>query len=297
MSNQKLEKLIEGLQAASLYQRQKISKYHSLLSSLQGNNEHYSIHLLTSHDDRLVHAACDFLAEHFGYGMDDLDRITDEWIFDPSIAYHAVCNQNGNVIAAGNSSILPLESYHHPTNQTILVIWYIAVDPAYRGKKLSHEMYQSMYQFALDQAPVNNSELKAMVGEVSGKNLPTLERLLHKPEIGRKRVFYEDAAGAIREIPYISPPLQWNAETGEPEEEAQQNHLMLRLLNGQEEMPVNDLREMVKAIYKDSYMPRREDFTNSWAYDAACIAVFIYMDNIIFSSDLREAKNGVVFLR
>ncbi len=285
-NNQGMEELIKLLKTVSHYSRGKISKYEEVLRSW---DKSYSIHLLTSHDDQLLQQTCEFLSGNFEEEMDDPERIMDEWIFDSKIAYHALSDGDGKVIGAVNSSYMPLENA-----ESMLAVWYVAVSPDHRGKRLAKELYQSMYQFALDRANEENSTLKAIVGEASHHDFKTIEQLLRRDEIARKRVYYQSAA-EVKEVPYLSPPLQWDAETGAPLEEAQANHLMIKLTNGREQMPAPELLQMINAIYSDSYFPRSDDFRNKEAYVKAFAQVENYLKTI--ETALAGAVNGEVFLR
>lgn len=282
-----MQDLIERLQTKSKYTRKKVSSYHELIYLDQGN---FSIDLLTTHDDSKLQQAYDFLSEIFGPEMDDYENIVNEWIFDSNIAYHALSDSEGRVIAAANSSYMPLEN-----SESILAVWYVAVGPEFRGKRLANELYQNIYQFALDRAEDQNSNLKAIVGEAFHKDIGTIGRVLNREEIARKRVYYHDLAGQVKEVPYASPPLRWNVENGMPEEEAQANHLMAKLTDGRERMSSQELLQMVKAIYKDSYFPREEDFRNKESYDRAFVMVNNYLGTI--ETALAGARGGEVFLR
>ncbi|MDP3698262.1 MAG: GNAT family N-acetyltransferase [Nanoarchaeota archaeon] len=286
-----MQKLLSRLQAKSKYTREKVFSYQEMIHSGQ---EIFFIDLLTSHDDLRLKQYCDFLSNTFEQGMDDDEKIMNEWIFDQNIAYHAVSDRKGKVIAAANSSYLPLGS--SPTDHdAILAVWYVAVDKEYRGRRLANELYQNMYQFALDRAQVWNSKVKAIVGEASHQDIQTIEQVLRREEIARRRVYYEDAKGLAKEVSYVSPPLKWDSETGAPAEEAQPNHLMLKLTDGQESMPAKELLRIITAIYRDSYFPREEDFMNKESYARASAMVHDYLRTI--EDTLAEARDGEVFLR
>ena len=289
--NQEMEILLRQLQSKSSYTRERVSRYHEILRT---GNEIFSIDLLTSHDEQKLKQTFEFLSGFFEQGMDDYEHMIDEWIFDLDIAYHALGDGSGNVVGAANSSLLHLESGCENA-ESVLAVWYVAIDPKYRGRRLPNELYQSIYQFSLERIQTERKELKAIVGEASHKEIKTIERVLSRDEIARKRVYYQDNDEVLREVPYVSPPLRWDFETGEPAEEAQANHLMLRLLNGEQHMPAKDLLTIIKAIYHDSYLPRQDDFLNNESYMKAGVTVDNYLRSI--EAALAEAKNGEIFLK
>ncbi len=286
-----MQKLLSRLQAKSKYTREKVFSYQEMIHSEQ---EAFVIDLLTSHDGLKLNQAYEFLSKTFGSEMDDYEPIVNEWIFDLNIAYHAVSDWKGNVIAAANSSYLALDS-SSPDAESILAVWYVAVDEEYRGRRLVNELYQSIYQFALDRSEQENNVVKAIVGEASHQDIQTIEQVLRREEIARKRVYYEDEKGSVKEVPYVSPPLKWDFETGVPAEEAQANHLMIKLTNGQESIPAKELLQIITAIYRDSYFPKQEDFKDSNSHILAHKIVDSYLGTI--GTALSEAKNGEVFLR
>ena len=281
-----MQKLLRRLQAKSNYSREKVFSYQEVIRSDQ---ETFVIDLLTSHDDKKLQQTCDFLSAVFGPEMDDPEKILNEWIFDQNIAYHAISNGNGKVIAAANSSYMPLEN-----DEGILAVWYVAVDPEFRGRRLANELYQSIYQFALDRAEDQGSNVKAIVGEASHQEIQTIEQVLRREEIARKRVYYQSTTG-MKEVPYVSPPLRWDCETGAPLEEAQAHHLMIKLVDGKEQMPAQELLQIIKAIYRDSYFPRENDFRGKEAYDKVSVVVDEYLKTI--EDALADAVDGEVFLR
>jgi len=273
--NREMQGLLAKLEAKSSYQRKRVNKYQETLGA---DDETFSLHRLTSHDDLLLKQTCEFLSGVFEQGMDDEDKIMNQWIFDFDIAYHALTDKEGKVIAAANSSYMPLEN-----SESILAVWYVAVAEEYRGKRLANELYQSIYQFAEDRAQDYHTKVKAIVGEASHQEIQTIEQVLRREEISRKRAYYYDQSGIIKEVPYVSPPLKWDSETGAPAEEAQPNHLMLKLL------------QIITAIYRDSYSPREEDFMNKEYHDRAVAVVDGHLRTI--ETALAEASNGKVFLK
>ena len=283
-SEQTIETLLAQLELTSGYRRERLDIHKELLHS--GNNT-FSAILLTVEDGALLQQTYRLLSGTFEGEMDDFRPLVNEWILDPNIAYHAICNRTGEVIAAANCSYLPLES------RGVLAVWYVAVSSEHRGKRLVHELYHNMYQFASNRSAALGVKLSAIVGEASHADLETIERVLRRPEIARKRVYYSTEMGEV-EVPYVSPPLKWSVE-GIATEEAEPNHLMVKMVTGCERMSVNELMGIITAIYTDSYVPREEDFRDRGAHERACGIVRGYLNGI--ETALASARGAEVFLR
>ncbi|MBS3166039.1 hypothetical protein J4444_02860 [Candidatus Woesearchaeota archaeon] len=198
--------LLSRLRATSRYQRELISPNEEILHS---DDDVFSVVRLTDCKDARLPSVIKLLSGTFEEGMDNSERISQEWVSDPTIAYHAVCDAKGKVIAAANSSCLPLVG-RLDFPESILAVWYVAIDQGYRGRKLVHELYHSMYEFFLNQSLDLGTSMRSIVGEASHDNLETISRVLSRPEISRKRV-YCDIGDNLVEVPYISPPLRWNS--------------------------------------------------------------------------------------
>jgi len=82
---------------------------------------------------------------------------------------------------------------------------------------------------------------------------------------------------------------------GTPAEGDQTNHLMVKLLNGEEQMEVKELMTIIRAVYVDSYFPRADDFKDTESHDKASKIVRNHLNTI--ENALAGAKNNQVFLR
>src|SRR3989344_1327727 len=185
-ANYELERLIARLEKASSYLRSLEGEDEEILQSEQAS---FTIKRITDPEDPALLQMHELFFREFAYEMDYFPYVKG-WVKEEDISYHAVLDREQRVIAAANSSYLLLDS---STNaESILAIWFMAVDKLYRGKRLANELYQDTYKFALKRSLDGKTKLKAIVGEASHKELATIEQVLNREEIGRKRVFYEN---------------------------------------------------------------------------------------------------------
>ncbi|HLD80197.1 MAG TPA: GNAT family N-acetyltransferase [Candidatus Nanoarchaeia archaeon] len=286
-ANYELERLIARLEKASFYLRSLEGEEEEILQSEQAS---FTIKRITDPEDPALLQMHELFFREFADEMDYFPYVKG-WVKEEDISYHAVLDREQRVIAAANSSYLILD----PANaESILAIWFMAVDKLYRSKRLANELYQDIYRFALNRSLEGKTKLKAIVGEASHKELATIEQVLNREEIGRKRVFYENKDRKFCEVPYVSLPLKYNLITGLPEEEVQPNHLMIRLLDGRQSMQVSEVVEMMRIIYAHSYAPMEGDFLRLEGFEQAKSIFDSYLKTI--EARLAEAKDGEVFL-
>ncbi|MBI2582050.1 hypothetical protein HYV87_02910 [Candidatus Woesearchaeota archaeon] len=282
-----LEVLLFRLEDTSSYHRHFGANGQDLLQSHEGEN--FTIKRITNPEDPALKHAHDLFWQEFGYGTDYFS-LMQELAPDKNLAYHVILNDEEKVVAASNSGYLALGN----VSESILAVWLMVVDKEHRGKKLVQELYQDIYRFGLERVSAEKTKLKAIVGEASCKQLEKIEYVLNRSEIGRKRVYYQDQNEIVHEVPYVSPPLKWNIHSGVPEEEAQPNRLMLRLLDSRQSMPAYELLEIIARIYEDSYAPVRTYFSDQTGFEQATGIFNGYFKRI--EKELAEAKDGEVFL-
>lgn len=284
-----MEKLLSVLEAKSVYSRKEFPDGRGILRL---NYDYFIIRRITEPEDPALIQAQNLFERAFGDETDYFPLVRG-WVTDRTIAYHAILNAGGEVIAASNSSYLTLEPEEN-VPQSMLAVWFMAVDEKYRGRRLANELYWDMYRFALDLSLAEKKNLKAIVGEAHHSELETIEHVLNREEIGRKRVYYENKAGNISEAPYFSVSVGWNHVERTVEQNIAPNHLMLRLLDGRQSIQAGELLQIIGKIYDDCYLPKKEDFPDEKAFREAQSIVESHLEKI--KAGLAEAKNNEVFL-
>ena len=123
-------------------------------------------------------------------------------------------------------------------------------------------------------------------------------------------MYFEDKDGNFKEVPYICPPIQWDEKTGQPldpeteeigdkdiKDYSAPEHLMIRLVNGKDEMNVQELMPMIQSIYRDNYTLYNdlgEEYPTSEAIEYTRAAVNEFQKEL--EGVLSEAKDGKLLL-
>ena len=204
--------------------------------------------------------------------------------------YHIAETPEGEIVAFSNTQYLELEpasGREREPRESIVPIWHIVSDRAHRNKGVASELYQNFYQDALVESQKRGNILKGIIGEA----VSSVEGFLNR--MGRKRMYFEDRAGNVHEIPYLCPPVDTDDRTGEPREDPMPEHVMLRLVNGDQKMPIEDLLRMIKAMYLE-YVGASDNYDTKEAYQNALKYNMRMLMNL--AETLQQSKDGSVFL-
>jgi hypothetical protein len=106
------------------------------------------------------------------------------------------------------------------------------------------ELYLSSLMQAAADARAERKRLTVAVGECTWRSEPAWNA------IGQKRIYLESGMGHYTELPYIQPPVDWDAETGGAADGAGDvpEHLMIEFFEG--ELDKDRLITVIDAIYR-----------------------------------------------
>ena len=278
-----MEGMAQELQAASSYQR---SRGHGVETIRSPEGETFTIRKLAKPYEKVAKRTHDFMVEQFGKEESETLMWFRHTIKEGINDYHTV-EKNGEVVAFSNTRCLELEPQEGKPQEAILTVWHISTEDALRNKGLASELYQSFYHDAAEKMRERNQTMVGVVGEAVDKVESFLNRM------GRKRAYYEDADGNIREIPYQCPPVDMDSKTGEPLEEPVPEHVMIRMIDDRQEIRTEDLLRMVEAIYFREYLGVPDDYESPEAYGLARQSNADLLEGM--RTALAAAKDGKVF--
>lgn len=258
-SAQRMERMAEELQASSPFQRSR-ERGAETIHSPEG--EAFTIQKLTKPYEKAAKRTHEFMVEQFGREESETLNWFRHTIKEGINDYHTM-EQDGRVVAFSNTRCLELEPQGGKPQEAILTVWHISTEEEMRNKGLASELYQSFYRDAAAKARERNQAIVGVVGEA----VDAVESFLNR--MGRKRAYYEDTEGNVREIPYQCPPVDMDSKTGEPLEAPVPEHVMIRMMDDQQEMPTEDLLRMVEAIYFREYLGAADDYASPEAYSRA----------------------------
>ena len=88
--------------------------------------------------------------------------------------------------------------------------------------------------------------------------------------------------GTSEEINYCIPPLTWNKD-GTPATQAENFHLQIAMLNHKKEIPIEELKNILKDWWQEWYIRPEEDFNNTKAWEQHKKTVNDILENTIFT--------------
>lgn len=192
---------------------------------------------------------------------------------DPDVAFFVIQEKGSpKVLALINAYVLPVG----PSGLQ-LFIGYVVTDETQRGKGLASRLYRAACLFFIRRAEIKAREAYGIVGEM----VETVEEYFLKIG-GCRRLYVETLEGAVAEIPYIQPPLDFDKKTGEPLTKPVPEHLMLRLVDYDAELTVAKVLEIVWSIY-ESYFFDESDFESEKAYQKHCAIISGIFENLKMS--------------
>ncbi len=249
----------------------------------------YGIRYVTNARDPVVKKIHDTMVKEFGKEESETLTWLRHTIRKDLNRYHVAETPDGAVAAFSNTQYLELESASGRENnprESIIPIWHIVSDPRYRNQGVASELYQSFYQDALAEAKKRGNAVKGVIGEA----VSSVEGFLNR--MGRKRMYFEDREGNVREVPYMCPPVDMDDVTGEPREEPVPEHIMVRLVNGEQTMPNEDLLRMVKAMYVE-YVGAKDNYDSEEAYQKALGYNMGLLGEL--ADAIGQSKDGAIF--
>lgn len=207
--------------------------------------------------------------------------------------YYVVEDADKAIVAYTNTQYLTLGkeddlgSTKEESGDSMLFIAHIKVDESFQGKGLARELYARTYEEALKQARSGGHRFAGVIGDANAGVEPVLNRM------GRKRLYYEDAGGNIREFPYLSPPIEMDEKTGDPLQDPVPAHLMLWAPENRMEFSVDEVLRMVQGLYRE-YLMRPDDYESAEAYQNAAGYYRTLLEDL--KSVCLEAKDEKIFL-
>lgn len=204
--------------------------------------------------------------------------------------YHVVETRGGKLIAFSSTKYLeltPLRGMDTSPQESLFAVWFIVTDPTFRSRGLAHTLYERFLGEAYAEAQARGQRLKAIIGEAVG----SIESFLNP--MGRKRIYFEDEYGDVHEVPYLAPPINMDACTGEPDGVPVPEHLMLRMLNDTQELTVEELLQMIWVMY-EQYVGAESDYRSRAAFEHARQHNRHLLQQL--SNILSRAVDGKIFL-
>ena len=259
-SHARMQEMIAELKAASKFSRQEGDGNAEVITSPEG--EQFTIRALRDPKDPAIKKLHSFMVKEFGKEESETLTWLRHTIKEGLNDYHIV-EKDGKIVAISNTRYFDMENGEGSPKESILTVWHITTERRSRNKGLASEIYQSFYKTALDRAKENSHAFKGVVGEAVSSVEPFLNRM------GRGRVYFEDASGNVKEVPYVCPPVDMDSATGEPLEDPVPEHIMVRLMNGKKEMPVQDLMRITETIYIREYLGAPDNYESPDIYGKA----------------------------
>ncbi len=285
-NHKSMEGMISELEAVSRFEHVKEEDKEIIRSPESGE---FLVRRVDNPNDPMVEKIHQMMVDEFGVEEADPLYWLKESIKQGINNYDIVTTPDGELVSFSNTRYLEIEpTQGEQARESFLYIAYILTDDRFRGKGIATEIYKKFYSGTLKQAKQEGHVVKGVLGEA----VETVEPFLNK--MGRKRVYFEDQAGNIQEVPYKFPPMDYDSKTGEPLDEGGFEHLMLRLVGDKQEFDSAELLKMVKALYEEEYGASEEDYKNKAAYEKAMGKIMdVYTE---LEAVLSQAKDGKVFL-
>lgn len=282
----KLEKIINELASKSKYERTVLPNGDVELISRSSEKEKFTLHQITDPDDPAVVELIKLLKQKIDPDEVDTIETIQTAIRTNWGIYFIMKNKTEEVIAHTNSSLLDLES--GDKKEGIHYMSYAVTREQDEGKGLAREMYTDMHRYALEKARKEGIFIKGIISESDAG----VEDFVYKLD-GQKRIYFEDKEGNVHEVPYECGPHDWDKDTGESLMESAPEHLMLRLLDGRQELSIQEMMQMVRTLYKGNYIFEKEFFNSDKAYRRNLEVVEEFMKNL--EETLNKSKDGRLF--
>lgn len=251
-----LASLLDSLRRASKFQRIAAEDGNIQLIS---STETFFCWRVHKEDDPVLHAVQHLFAKSFAkierYPFWELKDIVKDSNFDLFVLE----DTNRKVVGAVSGGYFKMEE----GSNAIVFIDNIAVDPALRGRGLAKELYITLCEAAHKRAKENRHTIRAVLGEAKNEVEIFWNRL------GWKRLYAFDLYGVLREIPYVTPPLRWNWNTGLPQEGhgSVPQHLMAWIADGKKNaLNCAEMVKTIELIFEMNFTPSEQRFASPQAY-------------------------------
>ena len=281
-SYNKVDGLIEELRQKSKFpEREKLDDGREVIRSPEAGE--FYIRRIQDPEDPAVEKIYDLLVKEFSEDEADTIETIKAAVKSDIQDYRVVEDAEGRIVAVSNMEYLKLED----SKDLMIFVAYVATDTDYRRLGLGSELYPGSYDLAKEKAKEDGSRIKGVIGEAVNTVEPFLNRM------GRRRIYFEDKDGNVHEVPYMQAPLDWDKKTGKPKTESAPEHLMIRLLDGRQEMQASEIIPMVQAAYEENCIFPEEYFKTEKAYQKCEDTVMNHLREL--EEALQKAKDGKLF--
>lgn len=245
--------------------------------------ERFFVSELTDPSDPAVKEARSLLMEEFGRDMVEPMNWWKQAITEGLYRYNVIKNESGKIVSV--SVVQPLEGGN---KGTMFAEWFVYTDPNVKNSaELSRHVLASSCESGLADLRQSGTKFRGFVGE-SVSDMETRENDgMHK-----KRMFIETADGGVKEVPYEYPPSEFDSKTGKEDSDTGPARLMVRMVDGSNEMSSEDLLKMVDSMYKE-YVGTANDYNDLEAYGRAQIYVDLMLAKL--RDAISEAKGNRIF--
>ena len=228
-----------------------------------GDRSRFRLRRLTASQDKYIDNAHSFMLSQFGAE----EAETKEWLYhaiaDSINTVFVALNSDDKIVGLSNSQYLSLSGDTAKVrNRSILAVWHLSVDKSVRGLGLAKHLQFSMLRDAYLVAKRSCHHFVGVCGEV----VETAEAIMNR--LYCKRMYYPDQRGNLHEVPYVCPPVDYDAETGKLTGPAVPEHLMLGIIANNGNITSKILLNIVWAMYLE-YLGTRADYKSKGAYDRA----------------------------
>jgi GNAT superfamily N-acetyltransferase len=252
-----IEELISSLRERSSFSRTKVSDDAIEIRGAVGVT--FSCIRVGKSEDPFAQAIRKLFLRSFNRDEHDPFRDLKDTVEDEKFNVIALVDSRGKLIGAAAAGCFKI-----PRKQEMVVfVDNIAVDSAWRGKGLARELYAIVCERAKERAQNQGRVIRAILGEVKNE----VEDFWNK--LGWKRMYFYDANRALREVPYLQPPLYWDWEKGIPRKGYGPipRHLMIWIADWEgRPLTVSELIMIIERVYFDNFLPYRSCFANERAY-------------------------------
>lgn len=207
-------------------------------TSGQFEGQTFQIHQIRNPEDPRLNNVLQFLSVEFDPAvLNDTESFKRKLIGiteygKPRPAYRCfyITNPDDEIIGVRVAEQIPLIKDGEPQpGESIFYAIYIVLKKKYRGStNIPTEVYAASLMDAAEMAYKTGQSVEYMIAECSKDT----EKLQNR--IGLKRVYLKNKNGALKEIEFYQPPMQFKKDTGKADSETSAEHLMIMKTNGSE---------------------------------------------------------------
>jgi hypothetical protein len=239
--------------------------------TIQHNGKHYEIRMVKVDEIDLIRSVHSLMEASFDKGEIDPIEITQAAIrgalpnggkdITRYRIFIADDKKTDEIIATFSGGLLDLLTPMAPSDREAMFMEAYAVT---RIKSQLSGIFRELYISSLMQAATDAQAERALLTLVVGECTWHSEHAWNA--VGQKRIYIETSATEYTELPYIQPPVDWDAETGLAAEGAGNvpEHLMLEFLDNKPSK--GKVLSAISGIYRWNNMQPRDIFSSSEAY-------------------------------